>query len=104
MAFQGMLGHLAHPATTPVWGRDKCSAAPAICARSVPARSHVRTPSVSGMARAGPEGGTDTVAVTLNPQKPERAASKSVYMNEVEMIIGFFLRLRRKIIVVRHPV
>lgn len=34
MAFQGMLGHLAHPVTTPVWGRDKCSAAPAICTRS----------------------------------------------------------------------
>lgn len=31
MAFQGMLGHLAHPVTTPVWGRDKCSLAPAIC-------------------------------------------------------------------------
>lgn len=29
MAFLGMLGHLAHPVTTPVWGRDKCSFAPA---------------------------------------------------------------------------
>lgn len=28
MAFLGMLGHLAHPVTTPVWGNDKCSFTP----------------------------------------------------------------------------
>lgn len=34
MAFLGMLGHLAHPVMTPVWGRDECSFSLAMRARS----------------------------------------------------------------------
>lgn len=34
MAFLGMLGHLAHPVTTPVWGHDKCSFTPALSTQS----------------------------------------------------------------------
>lgn len=37
-----MLGHLAHPVTTPVWGHDKCSFTPALRTLSGQ-RTHIHT-------------------------------------------------------------
>lgn len=77
MAFQGMLGHLAHPVTTPVWGRDKCSAAPAICTQSGQrARTYAR-------ARAHSASGKPT----LDVRKVERAESRSLYITALGALV-----------------
>lgn len=106
MAFGGTLGHLAHPATTPVWGPDKCSAAP----------RHMHTVSAGALARArsqreweahaGSEG-TDALATIFKSteSRPSREQVITIFDHtRMEIITVCFSQLRRKRIVLRHPV
>lgn len=107
MAFGGTLGHLAHPATTPVWGPDKCSAAP----------RHMHTVSAGALARArsqreweahaGSEG-TDALATVVKPteSRPSReqvSAHHYIGSHQNGNYYSLFFTTRRKRIVLRHP-